>query len=205
MPKIPVMKYEDIVKDPYQEGAIIRDEFPGFKEDYLVIHSLIRKYQPKRFMEIGTSTGGGTNVICNAMGIRRFLPTPGKKVMSIDVPPGTDPKEIYPGDTPEDGHPEKAGMYCRFPYQQIFGNSQDFDFGPYFPVDAWFIDGKHNYPYAKKDSEQALKSKPKLLIWHDMQIDEVSKAVYDVMKEHPEYELHRVGETRIGVAVKKDA
>lgn len=197
---IPVVKYETIVKSPYEEGAIIRDDFPGFREDYLVIHSLIRHYQPMRFMEIGTSAGTGTNVICNAMGIRRFWFNKDRKVMSIDVPPGTDPKEIYPGENPEDGHPAKAGIDCHFPYEQLYGNSQTFDFSPYYPIDAWFIDGKHNYPYAKKDTEQALKSKPKLLIWHDMQIDEVSQAVADVMKNHPEYDLKRVGTTRIGFA-----
>ena len=54
--------YADIVKEPYKKGAIIRSDFPGFKEDYLAIHSIIRTYHPARLLEIGTSTGNGTKV-----------------------------------------------------------------------------------------------------------------------------------------------
>jgi hypothetical protein len=200
--KVEKLSYTAVVRSPYDQDAIIRDNFPGFKEDYLVIHSLIRRYQPYRFMEIGTSSGAGTNVICNAMGIRKWLPN-SKKVMSIDVPPGTDPKLMYPDETPEDGHPEKAGADCSFPYQQIFGNSLGFDFSPYYPIDAWFIDGKHNYKYAKNDTELALKSEPVLIMWHDMQMDEVNDAVHDVMQKHPKYDLRRVDGTRMGVATRR--
>lgn len=193
--------YTDIVKEPFTKGAIIRSDFPGFKEDYLAIHSLIRKYRPKRLLEIGTSTGNGTKVICRAMGINRLGLNPNKKVYSIDVPPNTDPSIIYPDK--EDGHPERAGMYNNYPYTQLFGSSIEFDFSPYYPLDAWFIDGKHDYKYAKGDTEQALKAKPTLIIWHDLQIDEVEKAVADTMKKHSEYELYRVEGTRIGYAVKQ--
>jgi hypothetical protein len=203
MIQIPTKRYEDVVRSPYKNGAIVRDDFPGFKEDYLVVHCLIRRYQPKRIVEIGTSTGTGTNVICKAMGIRRFWFNSDRKVISIDVPPGTDSKIIYPGDSPEDGHPHKAGLDCRFPYQQLFGDSQNFDFSPCYPVDAWFIDGKHSYPYVMRDSEQALESRPKLIMWHDLQIEEVYKAVCDVMESRPEYDLYRVGDTRVGAAIWK--
>jgi hypothetical protein len=195
-----------IVHRPHSEGAIIRADFPGFKEDYLAIHSLIRKYRPKTLLEIGTSAGSGTNVICNAMGIkkgwRRLFQNPAKKVYSIDVPPGTDPSLIYPGQNPEDGHPEKAGAHCTFPYTQLFGNSIEYDFSPHYPLEAWFIDGKHNYEYAKKDTEQALKAKPRLIIWHDLQIPEVEQAVVDAMAGQP-YDLKRVKGTRIGYAVRR--
>src|SRR5437868_1316366 len=107
MPKIQSLSYDAVVVAPYQNDAIIRDDFPGFKEDYLAIHSLIRRYHPQRFMEIGTSSGTGTNVICNAMGINSYWPFSKTKVFSIDVPPGTNPKNIYPDENPEDGHPEK--------------------------------------------------------------------------------------------------
>jgi hypothetical protein len=200
--RIPVVAYEAIVKAPYHKGAFIRDDFPGFKEDYLAIHCLIRKYQPRRIVEIGTSTGSGTNVICKAMGIRRFWFNPGRAVISIDVPPGTDRNVIYPGENPEDGHPAKAGEHCRFPYRQLFGDSQVFDFSPYYPIDAWFIDGKHSYPYVVRDTEQALQSRPKLIIWHDLQIEEVYTAICDAMASRHEYELCRVGETRVGAAVR---
>lgn len=193
--------YHEIVKSPYSEGAFIRRDFPGFKEDYLVLHSLIRKYRPRRFMEIGTSTGLGTKVICKAMELKKFRRTPGKVVYSLDVPPGTDPKMLYP--EAEDGHPRKAGHKCKFPYTQIFGNSYNFDFKPYYPIDAWFIDAKHNYKFVKNDTKLALLSKPIIIIWHDMQIEGVARAVKEVMSRAKSYNLFRVGGTRMAFALRK--
>ncbi len=194
-----------------QKKAIIRNDFPGFKEDYLVIHCLIRKYKPKTFMEIGTSSGMGTKVICNALGLKRDFWKFWKrkeekiekeiKVFSIDVPPGTDPKILYPHG--EDGHPKKAGEMCHLPYRQIFGNSFNFDFSPYYPLKGWFIDGKHNYKFVKNDTELALKSNPIIIIWHDADIQEVNEAITEVMKQHDDYDLFRVLGTRIAFAVRR--
>jgi hypothetical protein len=197
------IKFSEIAKMPYSGNAIIRSDFPGFKEDYLVIHSLIRKYKPKTIMEIGTSSGLGTKVICNAMGIKRF----GRnrkdiKAYSIDVPVGTDSKIIYPHG--EDGHPKEPGIYCKVPFTQIFGNSYDFDFSPYYPIEGWFIDGKHDYKYAKNDTSLALKSNPIVIIWHDADIEEVGKAIIDEMETHMEYDLFRVVGTRIAYAIKSN-
>lgn len=195
------ISFKEIVRLPYSKGTVIRSDFPGFKEDYLVVHSLIKKYRPKTFMEIGTSTGRGTKVICNAMGLKRFRRNrEGVKVFSIDVPPGTDPKVIYPG--AEDGHPDKAGKYCRLPYTQIYGNSLDFDFSPYYPIEGWFIDGKHDYKYAKNDTGLALKSDPIIVIWHDVDIQGVGEAVVEVMSKYDNYDLFRVVGTRIAYAVR---
>jgi hypothetical protein len=192
--------YEEVVKLPYSEGAIKRRDFPGFKEDYLVLHSLIKKYKPCRFMEIGTSTGLGTKVICKAMDLRRFRRNSGKVVYSLDVPPGTNPKILYPRG--EDGHPRKAGSKCKFPYKQIFGNSYNFDFKLYYPIDGWFIDGKHNYKFAKNDTKLALRSKPVLIVWHDMQISGVNRAVREVMGRSKGYNLFGVKGTRMAFALK---
>jgi len=194
--------FEWIVKKPFIDDAIIRDDFPGFKEDYQAIHSIIRKYIPRKILEIGTSQGTGTNVICNAMGIKKgrikkYAQL--KKVISIDVPPGTDPKKIYP--KAEDGHPQQAGANCTFPYKQIFGNSIKYDFSSLYPIDAWFIDGKHDYEYCSKDTRQALKSNPNLIIWHDMQIKGVHDAVVDVMYGKG-YDLYWVDNTRVAFAIK---
>ena len=197
--------FDAVVRDPFRSGAKRRSDFPGFRDDYLAVHSLIREYQPRRFLEIGTSVGSGTNVICKAVGLRaglfrKFSPRE-KCVLSIDVPPGTDPTQIYPDE--EDGHPARAGARCHFPYVQLYGDSTTFDFSPFYPIDGWFIDGKHNYEYARKDTLQALKSDPQLIIWHDMQIDGVSEAVSDVMSGAP-YDVARVSGTRVGFAIRNE-
>lgn len=194
------ISFDEIVKSPYSDKAFVRNDFPGFREDYLALHSLIRKYQTATFMEIGTSTGLGTKVICTAMGIGRFqIFKTNKRVYSVDVSPGTDPKIIYPEG--EDGHPSRPGKYCNLPYTQILGNSLNFDFSQYYPIDGWFIDGKHNYEYAKNDTKLALKSNPTLIVWHDMQIQGVADAVLEVMKQQNNYDLFKVLDTRIAFAV----
>jgi hypothetical protein len=206
-PPIHEIPFEIVVCEPYRSGAIERTDFPGFREDYLVLHSLIRRYHPRRFLEIGTSVGYGTNVICNAMGLRagplRHFTTSDREVLSIDVPPGTNSKQIYPDESPEDSHPARAGARCRFSYVQLYGDSTTYDYSRHYPLDGWFIDGKHNYEYASKDTLQVLKSDPHLIVWHDMQIDGVSEAVGDIMSRTP-YEVSRVAGTRVGYAVRHE-
>lgn len=177
------------------EHAIIRDDFPGFKEDYEVVHQLIKKYTPKSFLEIGTNSGAGTNVICNAM-------TSEFPVYSIDLPAAYDMELIYSKVNPEDGRPDNVGQYCKFKYIQLWGNSKDYDFSKHYPLEAWFIDGKHNYEYAKCDTESAMKADAKLIIWHDTQIDEVQNAIIDTI-DNLKYDLFYIENTRISFAIKK--
>jgi hypothetical protein len=192
--------YEDVVRRELSRGAVKRKDFPGFREDYLAIHCLLRLHEPKRLFEIGTSTGRGTKVICRAMSDRRWgRPDTADRVFSLDVPPGTDPSVIYPEG--EDGHPQQAGRDNPYPYTQLFGDSKSFDVSPYLPIDAWFIDGKHNYEYARSDTELALTSDPALIIWHDLQIEEVERAVEDTVRPLGRYRVRRVGGTRVGYAV----
>jgi hypothetical protein len=199
MPRVQEIPFDSVVQAALLKGAVIRNDFPGFREDYEVVHCLIRRHRPERFFEIGTSSGNGTKVICKAMSRRPIWPDTRNRVFSLDVPPGTDPTIIYPG--AEDGHPEKAGAANRYPYTQLFGNSKTFDIAPYLPLQGWFIDGKHDYEYAASDTRLALTANPSLIIWHDLQIPEVEEAVVDVMAERPEYALARVAGTRVGYAV----
>jgi hypothetical protein len=193
--------YEEVVRPELEKGAALRPDFPGFLEDYLALHCLIREHQPERFFEIGTSAGNGTKVICNALSRRRWLrPDTRDRVFSLDVPPGTDPSIIYPD--AEDGHPAKAGSDNPYPYRQLFGDSRTFDPTPYLPLDGWFIDGKHSYEYVRSDTLLALSADPRLIVWHDMQMDEVAQAVSDVMQDQQEFRVRRVSDTRVGFAVK---
>lgn len=195
------INYKQVVTPALKKGAVIRKGFPGFREDYLAIHCLLRKYQISSVMEIGTSSGLGTRVICNALGLHKFYfwRNFGKKVVSIDVVPGTNPKIIYPDG--EDGHPQVAGELCDLPYTQLFGNSTKYDFSAVYPLQAWFIDGKHDYTYAKKDTLQALKSQPKLIIWHDKQIKGVKEAIVEVMSKQS-YDVFNLDNTRLIFAVR---
>jgi hypothetical protein len=197
---IRAVPYRDVVRPELETGAVRRRDFPGFHEDYLVLHCLIRDQQPERFFEIGTSSGDGTKVICKALSRRPLWPDTRNRVFSLDVPPGTDPSVIYPGG--EDGHPAKAGAHNPYPYQQLFGDSKTFDPTPYLPLDGWFIDGKHDYEYARGDTLLALRANPRLIIWHDIQIEGVAQAVSEVMRDQPQFQVQRVAGTRMAFAVR---
>jgi hypothetical protein len=193
--------YDEVVTPALSRGAVKRRDFPGFREDYLVLHCLIRAHRPERFFEIGTSVGLGTKVICRALSSRRFRPDTRDRVFSLDVPPGTDPTVIYP--EAEDGHPDKAGRLNPYPYTQLFGDSKSFDASPYLPLDGWFIDGKHDYEYARADTQLALSADPRLIVWHDFQIEGVAEGAEAATAERSEYRLKRVADTRIAFAVRE--
>lgn len=172
---------------------IYRDDFPGFKEDYTTIHCLLKKYSPLNLLEIGTNTGTGTYIICNAL--------KGKNVYSMDLPPEITNEQMYPNK--EDGKPpiSEVGINCKLPYTQLWGDSTQFNYKDLPYIDAWFIDGKHNFEYVNKDTTIALGYKPLLLIWHDCQIEEVTLGALEAMKNQP-YTLYHVDNTRIIYAVR---
>ena len=194
------IEFHSLATPALSRGASLRNDFPGFREDYLALHCLIRKYQPERFFEIGTSSGRGTKVICRAMSRRRVWPDTRERVFSLDVPPGTDPSIRYPGG--EDGHPARTGSKNPYPYTQVFGDSLTFDVSRYLPIDGWFIDGKHDYEHAVSETRTALATDPLIIVWHDMQIDGVLEGATDAMRAAPSYDLRRVSGTRIGYAVR---
>lgn len=199
-PVVREVPYDEIVRPDLRKGAVKRRDFPGFAEDYLALHCLIRRYWPERFLEIGTSVGLGTKVICRAISRRRVWPDTRDRVFSLDVPPGTDPSMIYPEG--EDGHPAKAGARNPYPYRQLLGDSMNFDATPYLPLDGWFIDGKHDHEHARSDTLLALSADPRLIVWHDFQIEGVATGATDAIENRPEYTLQRVSGTRIAFAVR---
>jgi hypothetical protein len=186
--------------DKYMHDALIYRDFmgcEGFKEDYLALHGIIREVNPQSFCEIGTHLGEGTRIICNAM--------QGKQVYSLDLPVRYDEtKDVYLNWNSE--KPEgKVGERCEFTYTQLFGNSKDFDFSPYYPIDAWYIDGRHNYEFCYVDSINALKSNPKVIIWHDTLMDGVQKAIYQIIEENKAlYEAYYIRGTRVSFILRKE-
>lgn len=126
----------------------------------------------------------------------------GNPVFSIDLPKEYDMSIIYNTENPEDGRPKNVGECCKFSYTQLWGNSKDFNFSNYYPLDAWFIDGKHNYEYVINDTNNAMKADSKLIIWHDVQIPEVENGIIDSIDLN-NYNLFYVQNTRIAFAIKK--
>jgi predicted O-methyltransferase YrrM len=185
------LSYRELVTPELEQGAIYNDQHTGFHEDYLVLHCLLRVYQPfTRFLEIGTNMGSGTYVIKNAI--------PETAVYSLDLP--LEMAGLSKQHPRSEGKGDKVGTWCPLPFMQLLGDSRDFDPVPY-KFDGYFIDAEHCYANVLAETTNAQKTNPKLIIWHDTDIEEVMAAVCDALN-FSNYHLTRVYDTRISYAVK---
>lgn len=203
--------YSDIVTPELLAGAIENNEYEGFREDYHVLHCLVRKYKPKTFCEVGTNMGTGTNIICNAvysyLGEEKSVVFPCGQtwaVCSLDLP--TELAHISLQHPISEGKGDKVGERCKFPFAQLRGDSLNFDFTEY-PCEGYFIDGEHDYIHPYRESGFALMMGAKIVIWHDADITDVRRAINDVFKDNQlfrdNYQLFRVTDTRIAYALRK--
>lgn len=188
--------YADIVTPELLAGAIENNEYHGFREDYHVLHCLIRKYMPTSLLEIGTNMGTGTNIICNA-GKAWMM-----KVYSLDLP--TELAHISLQHPISEGKGDKVGSNCKFAFTQLRGDSMTFDFSQY-PCDAYFIDGEHDFNHPFKECNEVQRLNPKIIIFHDADIPEVWSAIHNSINVYGgmKYNLYRVTDTRIAYALKK--
>jgi predicted O-methyltransferase YrrM len=172
--------FEQVCQAPYTNDAILRKD-PLFTDDFLTLHSLLRRAEPASVFEIGTCTGEGTQIIKNAVGE--------SVVYSLELPQGQSSYDI-----------SKIGEACSLPYVQLLGDSSTFPYSEYHPIEAWFIDGAHDYEHVFYETKQALLSHPTLIVWHDADIQEVFEGIKDGLDES-EYTLFRVDHTRIAFAI----
>lgn len=181
----------DIVTPELEEGAIYNDEFTGFHEDYLVIHCLLKIHKPKKLLEIGTNTGTGTNIICNAI--------PDAEVLSLDLP--YELNHLSKQQPLSEGKGYLVGAYCKRPYTQLWGNSLEYDYTQHKDIEGWFIDGEHEYVNVKHESKAAVASGAKIIIYHDADMAGVWQGITEVLLK-TNYTLYRVNGTRIAYALK---
>jgi hypothetical protein len=184
--------FNEVVTPELAKGAILNEEYHGFREDYLVIHALIKKYMPKTFMEVGTNMGTGTNIICHA--------NLDMKVFSLDLPYYL--AHVSLQSPVSEGKGMKTGSYCKYPFTQVWGDSTKYDYSQHYPIDAWYIDGEHNYENPYIESKAAIASGANLIIWHDSDMPEVYRAIVDAFDCNNDYTLYRVTDTRIAYALR---
>lgn len=185
----------DIYTPQLAEDAILHTGHPGFEEDYLILHCLLRKYRGAllRVLEVGTYIGHGTSIICNAL-----TPKGGayidRSVFSLDLPAKERHKSTqYPK--------QSIGFACQFPFTQLRGDSLLFNYRSIYPIDAWYIDAEHDYVHAAHESWEAATSGAKLIIWHDSDLPPVFRAINDVFEGRKNYAVIRVHGTRITYAL----
>jgi predicted O-methyltransferase YrrM len=184
--------FTDIYNHQIGIDAIINNEFTGFKEDYLILHCLLRLHNPKSVFEIGTNMGRGTEIICNAV--------PNATVYSLDLP--TELAHISLQHPINEGHGDKVGSLCKRPFKQLRGDSLQFIFKDY-PCEAYFIDGEHDRLHVYTETIGAIFCKAKLIIWHDADIPVVMDGILAGLSTSKNYELYRVTDTRIAYAILK--
>lgn len=171
-----------LINPALSQGAILNEEFEGFKTDYLVLHCLLRQYKPGTVWETGTNTGSGTKIITNAV--------PLAAVFSLDLP------------IEESDAKERTGKNCDLPFTQLFGDSMTFNYAN-FPCEAYFIDGAHTFEHVLHETTEILKLKPKLMIYHDSDLKCVFDAIVKGFEDNDDYILTRVIDSRIFYAVRK--
>lgn len=190
-----MIPYKKIVTAKLSEGAILNEAYTGFLEDYLVLHCLLRKYKPKRFLEVGTNMGTGTQIIKNALGEK-------SEVFSLDLP--AEMAHISKQHPISEGKGNSTGKNCTLPFHQLYGDSRYFNYKKIYPIHGWYIDGEHNYDNVHHESKQAFISRAKIIVWHDADMPDVWQAIahsYAIYKKN--YKLYRVKDTRIAYAVKE--
>src|SRR3972149_1346571 len=185
------ISYSDIVNEQLSKDAILNNEFPGFKEDYLVLHCLLKRYPVTRFLEIGTNMGMGTLIIKNALGDLAH-------VYSLDLPP--EKAHISLQHPISEGKTDSIGYKCYMHYTQVFADSRDFDYSRLYPIDGSYIDGEHVRENVYHESKEMIKAGCKIIIYHDSDIAEVYNAIVDA-HAYSGYILNRVINTRIAYAI----
>ena len=104
-----------------------------------------------------------------------------------------------------EGKGDKVGSRCDLPFTLLRGDSLKFDYAAH-PAEAYFIDGEHDYEHPYHETTQALKNNPKLIIWHDSDMEPVYNAIIDAFNRErklKQYDLFRVTDTRIAYALRK--
>lgn len=187
--------FKDIYDEDLAKDAIINDRMEGFKEDYLVLVCLLKKYNIKSCFEIGCHTGFGSKVIKNAMGDNSIL-------ISLDLP---DELANVSKQHPLSEGKQGVGFECDLPFLLLRGDSRTFDFSQY-PCAAYYCDAEHTADNVANETIKIMKCNPKIIIYHDSNLPEVWKGIsYGIMVSNNrwDYDLYRVEDTRVAYLKKR--
>ncbi len=185
--------FSEIYDPVLAEGAILNERMQGFKEDYLMLHCLLVKYNIKSCFEIGTHTGWGTKIIKNALGS-------GSVVYSLDLP--DEDHEVSKQHPISEGKPIGVGKECDLPFIQLRGDSRDFPYHDY-PSEAFWIDAEHTEENVFIEVMDVIRTNPKIIILHDTDMFEVMMGLTAAVKQSgSSYTLYRITDTRVSYLLK---
>lgn len=185
--------FKDIYDEELAKDAIINDRMEGFRQDYLPLHCLLRKYNIKSCFEVGCHVGFGTKIICNALG-------KDCTVYSLDLP---DESAFESKQHPLSEGKQGVGLECDLPFILLRGDSRHFNYDKY-PCEAYWIDAEHVYENVRLETLKILKTFPKIAIFHDTDIQDVLKGIVDGAAGWRNYGLTRIIDTRISYLLRND-
>lgn len=168
--------------------------------ELVVLGAISRMLKPKRCFEIGTYDGRSSIAIaanvpdeCKVYTLNLepdYLENHPEFASVFDVQLSA---EVQSGERWK-GIAEERKIY------QLFGNSIEFDFSPYFPSQFVFIDGAHDKHTVLSDSRNALKMVDRAfgaIVWHDATVLGVRGVLTELVGE--KYPIYVVQGTDIGV------
>lgn len=174
-------------------------------EEVLLIASIAKHLNPRYVFEVGTCQGRTTiNIARNCPDLI--------KLFTLNLPPGDDfDSEWLPQDRLlYENSKDRIGINFRNTVyenkiEQIFANSQEYDFAKHPPIDLAFIDASKQCKYVTADSENCWKilQKNAVLIWHDYNYaDGVTEGV-DEFSERKSINVFNIYKTTLAVAFKR--
>lgn len=206
----------DETKTAYESGQIQQKYQTSFN-DLLLKYSIESSQDEIKIpvkWELGSISDLETNFICkiaigmkakNIFEIGTYL---GKTAVNLAYNTEKDVK-IFTLDLPQKDREFMVGKYIKEHREvsnkiiQLFEDSKNFDFSPYFnKIDLMFIDGNHIYEYVLNDGKKALKCVRKggFIIWHDFDYRHLgsSKAIIEICKENM-LELNKISITPLAI------
>jgi len=156
------------------QGELSVPHWPTLRKDHAVLIELIDKYQVETIFEIGAWEGYSSALMLRCPTV--------KLVRALDIC-----KEM--GDFPNIDNPthpisekKRYGKYAKKyvkkhkkkKFEMVFCDSQKYEVKDE-QYDLVFIDGDHSYGYVQSDTALALKLKPKVIVWHDSNNENVGR------------------------------
>jgi predicted O-methyltransferase YrrM len=174
-------------------------------EEVLLMASIAKHLNPKYVFEVGTCQGRTTiNIARNCPNLVRLF--------TLNLPPEDDldsewlPQDrfIYENSKDHIGINFRNTAYEN-KIEQIYANSQSYDFGKHAPIDIAFIDASSQCEYVIADSENCWKilRTGGVLIWHAYNYaDGVTKGV-DAFSQRKAVNVFNIYKTTLAVAFKE--
>ena len=191
-----------------RSARVVTEHLPGeginTPLDELVTLALVtHAVRPRKIFEIGTFRG--------RTALNFALNSPAECVIhTMDLPP--EGRDALAAGASEADQGIIARSLTGIDYQgrdgsekirQLYGDSTQFDFGPYLgQMDLVFVDGAHHYEAACSDTQNALKMvRPGgVILWHDFanygDYNDVTRAVLDIL---PGDEVIQLGATQLAL------